>query len=378
MTSAPALAFAGLSARSMAEAGVREGFSAVALDLFGDQDTRRLAQAWQRIGEAAQLRIDPAALLASLRSLAIRTDLIGWIAGSGFEAAPELLDAGGGILRLIGNPGKVVRAVRDREHFFGVLARHGVPHPATRLVPPGRPEGWFLKDMSACGGGHVRPVTPEQARLPPPASCVFQAIVAGEPMSVTFIANGSRAVVIGFNRQLTDSAAGMPCLHAGVIGPVPVPERVAAEVRTALDSLVESFSLRGLGSLDFMLSGASWQALEINPRPPASLGSYPGRGLMRAHVRACLRAELPDEGPLAQPVYGHRIIFAGKGVRIGRRTASSLAALAGLRDLPWPGTDIPPGAPVCTVTASGSTAIEVEAALLAQRAAIEQLVEPEA
>ena len=76
MTSAPALAFAGLSARSMAEAGVREGFSAVALDHFGDQDTRRLAQAWQRIGEAAQLRIDPAALLASVDGHAERPRLL--------------------------------------------------------------------------------------------------------------------------------------------------------------------------------------------------------------------------------------------------------------------------------------------------------------
>jgi predicted ATP-grasp superfamily ATP-dependent carboligase len=37
----PAIAVAAISARAMAEAAVSDGFKVVALDLFGDTDTRR-------------------------------------------------------------------------------------------------------------------------------------------------------------------------------------------------------------------------------------------------------------------------------------------------------------------------------------------------
>ena len=43
------LALAALSARALAEAAAREGLRAVALDVFGDADTRRHAADWQPI-----------------------------------------------------------------------------------------------------------------------------------------------------------------------------------------------------------------------------------------------------------------------------------------------------------------------------------------
>jgi len=60
------LVVAGTSARAMAESARQGGWRVIALDLFGDLDTRRASLHWDRIGDAATLAIDPDALRRSL------------------------------------------------------------------------------------------------------------------------------------------------------------------------------------------------------------------------------------------------------------------------------------------------------------------------
>ncbi|MGE5117528.1 MAG: hypothetical protein ACM3N6_13665, partial [Betaproteobacteria bacterium] len=63
----PRLAVAAASARMLAEAAAREGFEVVALDCFGDQDTRRASRSWHDIATPGRpLRIEGARVLATL------------------------------------------------------------------------------------------------------------------------------------------------------------------------------------------------------------------------------------------------------------------------------------------------------------------------
>lgn len=77
----------------MAEAAAHDGFDVVALDLFGDVDTRRAASRWLPIGAPGSLHIDAARVLAALRELAREREgggpVVGWVAGSGFEGSPR-------------------------------------------------------------------------------------------------------------------------------------------------------------------------------------------------------------------------------------------------------------------------------------------------
>lgn len=50
------IAVAAISARAMAEAAASDGFKVVALDLFGDVDTRRAASRWMPIGASGRDR----------------------------------------------------------------------------------------------------------------------------------------------------------------------------------------------------------------------------------------------------------------------------------------------------------------------------------
>jgi predicted ATP-grasp superfamily ATP-dependent carboligase len=128
----------------------------------------------------------------------------------------------------------------------------------------------------------------------------FQRELPGTPCSATFVANGTDAAVIGFNQMIVRRFGAWPFVFCGALGPVRLDPQVTAEVTAVVRALASEFSLRGLGSLDFMLDGESFGVLELNPRPPASIALYgrehfpaAPRGVLAAHVRACIEGELP-------------------------------------------------------------------------------------
>ena len=375
------LAVAALSARMLAEAAVRAGFEVVALDLFGDTDTRRAASSWVSIGVAPSLRIDAARVLAALRELAQRSDVIGWVAGSGFEGQPGLIEPGAHLLPLIGTAADAVRRVRDPAQFFAFLAAQRIGHPPTQLAPPADRAGWLLKDALGCGGWHIRRADATAgaapARRDAEGACdYYQREVKGTPMSATFIANGTQAALLGINELIVQPLAGRPFVYCGAVGPVPVTAAVAQQVAAAVQSVAAEFALRGLCSLDFMLDAAQIKVLEVNPRPPASMALYTALPLMRWHVRACLEGELPatgasaiDPAPLPDPrrVRGHRIVFARRSLEVTEPAVHAFDGAPDVHDLPICGARFEPGDPLCSVSAAAADAAQARA-LLDERA----------
>ena len=417
------LAIAALSARALTEAALADGHQVLALDVFGDVDTQRAAAAWRRVGDCqtdgqtdghtdgqtdgnAQ-RINQALLCAGLQHAA-SLGASGWIAGSGFELDPDLLLAGAAVLPLIGNPAPVWHAVRDPAQFFGCLQAAGLPHPAWRASVPGdsapadsaptdsAPDGaghWLVKDPGSSGGSAVQHLAQwRRSGLPLPATAYVQRLLPGQPVSLTFIANGQRALVLGANQQQVQALAptdgspggGRPFSFAGVIGPVALPAAAEALLREALDVLVARFQLRGLGSLDALLDGAQIHLLELNPRPPASLQLYPavaGHGVVAAHVAACRHGHLPARWPPGAthrthpaPVRGLAVVQAPQALQIDGPLSARLAAWPGVQDVPQPGTRLAAGDPLCSLHTSAASATAVQAALQVARARLLQAI----
>lgn len=362
------LAVAAISARLLAECAALDGLPSIALDLFGDADTCRIAAQWLPIGRPDTLRIDGERLLAALARLARRGDVQGWIAGSGFDGRADLLEQGAARLPLIGTAAADVRRVRDPADFFAMLRANGIAHPEVCLQVPASPAGWLLKDAGGCGGWQVRRADAAGA-LPTGLGRYWQRECPGLPMSATFIANGRDAVLLGFNAQTTRPLGERPFVFCGVAGPVPVSDAVQRAVSAAARLLAAEYRLRGLGSIDFMLHGDSAEVLEVNPRVPASAGLYPrvgAGGPLRAHLRACLHGELP---PPQQPhplLRGSEIVFAPAPLRLHAAAAALLASWPEARDLPREGTSFAAGEPVCSLVACGSDLAQVKSAL-AQR-----------
>jgi uncharacterized protein len=360
------LAVASISARLLAEIAAEAGHRVIALDLFGDDDTRRVSSQWLRIGWPSSMRIDSERLLDALAGLAQRGDVEGWVIGSGFEGQTELLAEGGALLPLFGTAASDVQRVRDPRTFFAALARHRIEHPAVQYAMLADATGWLVKDAAGCGGWQVRRASAGQA-LPP--GHYFQQEVPGVPMSATFVANGRDAVVLGINRQLVRRIGGRPFVFCGVVGPVPIDAALTQRVEQAVRALAAEFELRGLGSVDFMQDGETFRVLEVNPRPPASVALYRDQRPMLAHLRACREGVLPDRAPHT-PTRGTEIVFARRALRVDGAAARELAAQPQCHDLPRAGSVFAAGDPVCSVSAQGSSVDGVVALLASRRDAL--------
>ncbi|MBA3597108.1 MAG: ATP-grasp domain-containing protein [Methylibium sp.] len=368
----PTLVVAGLSARLMAEAAARDGYGVIALDAFGDADTRRAAQRWQPIGRPGALRLDAERLLHALTETAADTHVIGWVAGSDLECEPELLERGAALLPLIGTAPDAVRRVRDPAVFFEVLGALGLPHPETQLAAPNDPRGWLCKHARSAGGWHIRPADSAHA-IEPERRPYFQREQAGTPMSALIIGNGREARLIGCHELIVHALGARPCVYRGAIGPLLLSTQRLAALDAMLQTLTRTFSLRGLASLDFIDDGRQFWLLEINPRPSASMGLHTG-ALMRGHVEACLAGSLPapvwahehdDEHEPA--LRGSEIVFARTALRLSAAQAAALAACADCHDLPTAGSRFEAGDPVCSVSACGASVAAVRAELADKR-----------
>ncbi|WP_088281235.1 ATP-grasp domain-containing protein [Ideonella sp. A 288] len=368
------LVVAAVSARVLAEQARDDGFEVVALDLFGDVDTRSSCAQWLPIGRPGSLHIDADATLAALDSLARAGGAIGWIAGSGFEGQPELLQRGDAVLPLIGTAPEAVRRVRDPRQFFGMLDAEGIGHPEVSWSAPADGQGWLIKDAAGCGGWHIRRAAAAgeaSAPVAPDKGHYLQREMPGRSMSATFIANGTDACVLGFNELIVQRMGDRPHVYGGVVGPVPLPDGVAHRIEQAVRRIASVFGLRGLGSLDFLLDGDDFAVLEVNPRPPASMDLYgrqqgtPSPGPIAAHLRACLHDELPvapSQGPRGI-VKGTQIVFAPAALQLDAAAAHRLAHLPGCHDLPSAHARFDSHDPLCSVSASGPSAEAVRASL---------------
>ncbi|MDR5882311.1 ATP-grasp domain-containing protein [Caballeronia sp. LZ032] len=382
---APRVAVAGLSARLLAQSAARAGLNVVALDIFGDRDTREHAGLWFDIGkpDGNGLSIDRARLYDALEHAARLPRMLGLIVTSGLEPLANELSRAPGVPRFIGN-GAQALAVRDPRRFFALLDEAGIPHPEVSFAAPAGPEGWLVKRPDGCGGTHVEWAGDVDRTVP---RAYFQRLAQGRPMSALFVAAHREAVVIGFAEQLTVAAGRLPFVHAGSLGPAQLPADTAARVIAAIEAIVWKTDLTGLNSIDFLLDGDDFSVLEINARPSSTMALYETvwpdawpRGLVGAHLDACLHGELPQvaQGCAAMthpsPLFaGQRVVFAPTGFTVSREFSDACFADPACHDVPSPGARIEAGMPVCTMTftapafAALRDAMEREHARLLQR-----------
>ncbi|NPT40412.1 ATP-grasp domain-containing protein [Paraburkholderia sp. 1N] len=391
----PTLVVAGLSARMLAESARRAGWRVIALDLFGDVDTRAAVDEWHQIGDPATLQLDPARTYAALERAASLPGVMGWVAGSGFESCPQLLQARFPALPLLGNPSQAYEAVRTPARFFGLLAAQGIPFPETLARRPPETTGWLRKDARGTGGWHIRRAgfrgdVVHEAH----PDVYFQRTCAGRSMSAMFIANGSSATVLGFNEQIIVPQHRHPFTWRGAIGPVQMPADLAAQVHHAVQTIVASTRLVGLNSLDFLLDGERFFVLEVNPRPSATMALYDGHlplSPLALHVRACKGEALdppqhtphtphavptPHTSP-APLIRGEQIVFARTGHTVSAAFVARAQQRGWCHDIPAPGSTIAAGTPLCSVSvtcAPGTSTDAVRAELAARASTIESMM----
>ncbi len=372
MPDAAAFLVVALSGRALAVAAKRAGYRVAAIDLFGDMDMRAAADDFAIADGDLDSGFDADALVATAERLAPASCSrpFGFVYGTGLEAQPQLIERLCGGRKLYGNPPETVRRLKNPGDFFASLDRLGIPHPEVRLSAPADTRGWLSKKIGGSGGTHVQPA----ARRHGGNEIYFQRLVAGQPVGISFLADGHRAVLIGFNEQWTDPGEPLqPYRFAGGLQPAVVSDRLCRDAVGMLDALVREFGLVGLNSLDVIDDGANYWILEVNPRPGANLDVYDSSGtaqLFAWHIAAC-KGRLP-EGPLALvPASAMSILYAARRCRVPPDTDWP----EWVADRPAPGARIAEGAPVCTVLAEGDAAPAVRRMIAQRRLAVSAMLE---
>lgn len=327
------LLIVGASTRSAAASARRRGWQPHTIDLFADRDTRRLAVA---------LACPPDDYPHALPLLARSLPPMPWCYTGGLENHPEIVDAISADRPLLGNPGAVLRAVRDPFRLADSVTAAGgqFPHtlPAASKPPSGK--AWLVKSLCGTGGTGIREPCDS---MPPSNEEYWQECIRGEPVSASFETDCGGTAFRGMTMQLN----GTPWLHAPdfhYCGNIRLPRHPHRDefIRVAT-RLAADFSLAGRWGLDAIANDRGLWIIELNPREGASMELFDHPDVPafvgKAIYYAAADLAMPDRGPwdacLAQ--------------------CGSLDEFPRFADLSEPGTAIPRGQPVLTFFAAADS-----------------------
>jgi predicted ATP-grasp superfamily ATP-dependent carboligase len=349
MIGRPAILVVAYSARALSSSAARAGFAPLAIDVFGDDDTRETSLSCVKLDGGLADGFEPDKIVRAVESLAEAHDPVGLVYGAGFEHQPETLGLISGVTRVFGNSAATLSAAKDPLALARVCEANRVRHPPIAFSPPDEPELWLVKKRGAAGGAHIAAA---HGAGPAPPDSYYQLRVPGQSVSALFLASAGKAAIIGLSTQWTAPASDSPFRYGGAAGPVDVGQAEAADIARAVSVSASEFSLVGLNSADFLLSPDGVSLIEINPRPGATLDVFESdeAPLLARHLAAC-------EGRLSPMSRGAackaaEIVYAPHDLVVRRRANWPDWAV----DRSAPGTHIAAGDPFCTILASGATA----------------------
>jgi len=342
------LIIAAMSARGYAQAAVACGYEVITLDAFADADTCSVAK------HAFKLKFNEEGLdlteFKHIFSMLDFSNCAGFLYGSLFDNAPDVLAWVADCMPLIGNAPAIMHVTKQFE-FFVLLDDLHIKHPeVSRTKQLG-----LMKQLGGTGGTHIQICLDNSSSLPSQLQHrhYYQQKIEGVPVSLLFVADGKSAQTVGFNQQLLAPTASMPYRYGGAVSQYLLPHASRQLFESAAQKLTQSLSLRGCNSLDAIFDGQDLWVLELNPRLSASFLLYPN--LMTAHLQACA-GSLPKL-PIYNSAMAHSVLYAENEMVISA-------------DFVWPvdAMDIPSAIagqcnvkiaqdmPVCTISAEAETA----------------------
>jgi predicted ATP-grasp superfamily ATP-dependent carboligase len=367
----------GASVRAAAFSACRAGYAPYGIDLFADCDLAAL-------GPAVKIARYPGEFLPAL-AVAPRAT---WIYSGGLENHPRLIDRLAGIRPLAGNPGHVLRLVRDPQQLMAAATDAGCEFPKMLFSAADSPpagETWLIKPRRSSGGISIR-IAPPAKIVRPPRGTYLQKHVDGEAASAVVVAAGGRARLIGATRQILGRDVGLPLpfLYVGSIGPLLLSDAESARLHSLAEILVERFGLVGLFNIDFVRQDDRLWIIEVNPRYSASMEIVErvfDVKLMEWHLQACESGSRPSfASPTVQRHAGKMVVYARQHGIVPpsldelTRDWNTDPHWPNLADLPQTGETFHAGQPVVTVLAHGDSSQSVTDQLRHRTTMIEKLL----
>ena len=294
------------SARMLAKLLVDNGYQIIAIDLYGDLDTRTYSQACFCVDQ-----LEGPAFHSLLLHVREQYSVMHVFYGSGFEYYENTLNFLQQHFEVMGNSSEIISKLADKADFFNALKQLNLPYPKVCFGKLPSWSGGIYKPYSSFGGMGVVLDSEDNASLLP---YYWQEYIKGVSYSVLFVATGVDFKMIGFNRQLCQHIDDQPFVFSGIIAQIDLPLEIQHKISACLKSLTRRYALKGLCSLDFMLAHEEIYLLEINARISASAQLY-GSQVMQWHIQACVEQVLPEPIRLSSK-QAFQILFSEKDCRI--------------------------------------------------------------
>lgn len=337
------------------------GYGVVAVDCFGDCDTRQMALDFRLVDN-----LGLASVGLALAELTGRHELRAVIYGSGFEGCSDTLHALQTEWPIWGNPPACFDAVQNKVDFFLRLNKLQIEYPPVSFVRPNECRQWLQKPLRGEGGLGVRRYNMDA--VSDGRDVYWQRYVAGETLSVLFVAADDDVEIIGYQQQLSVDHSEQEFLFAGVISKPNLPVALRKRVEQWVLDLARCFRLQGLNGLDFIHDHGRCYVLEINARPPASLQLY-GAEVLDKHIQAVVEGRLGN-GEHHDEWAAYKIVYARRGTVI----VSAEDWPEWVVDRPFSGSVIGRGEPVCSIIARAKSRWQLLASLQHKQLQIEQLL----
>lgn len=322
------------------------------MDAFGDLDQK------VRIENVSLLR-DKGRSYTAAAAVALAGSLDAELAAyvSNLENHPGAVRRLAAGRRLLGNTPATLAAARDFAQLAEVVRRAGGQVPATlstgerRAASRGR--RWLRKPLRGGGGNGVLDYEPG-GRLR--ASEMLQERIDGVLASLSFVADGRRAAMLGLSRGLAGDAAfgARAYRYCGSLYPLQAESPVLETLDALAQATTRAFGLTGVNGLDFVVRDRRVYVLELNPRYSASMELLDRSGpsnVFEIHAAACGGGEVVSTSfaPPRREVFGKAIVWARRDVVAG--DTRSWLDRDDVRDVPFPGERVRRGHPICTVFA---------------------------
>ena len=360
MSDRPAIIVVAYSARALASCAAHAGFAPLAIDVFGDDDTRAMSLSSTKLEGGLADGFKPDKVMSAVDTLISAHDPMGLVYGAGFEHQPETIAAIASKIRVFGNEAEALQRAKDPIALAQICEANGVRHPQVQFSAPDEPELWLMKKRGGAGGDHIAAAeTPDRLW----SDSYFQRRVAGRNISALFLASEKQAEIVGLSMQWAAPTWASPFRYGGAAGPIDIEPSHAREIARAIALIASEFDLIGLNSADFLVSDDAVWLLETNPRPGATLDVFESNEapLFARHIAACEGCLTPASR--STTFKAAEIVYAPHDIVVRRQGNWPDWAV----DRSSPGTLVAAGDPLCTTLGVGAT-VDLAHACASERA----------
>ena len=346
----------GACVRPAAESAHAAGYTVTAIDLFGDSDTRKVA-------EGQTLSDYPHGIYNVVSKY--NPDAICFTGA--LENHPSVVQSLRTVAPVFAPTEEAIANVRSPESLQRILAEEGFNTPDIAMMSPANNalEGnWLVKPLLSAAGLNIQSYTFGQSI---PAGFYLQQFVAGITMSASFLVRAEQTTLLGFTEQFNRDNCFQFC--GAVTGTLEENQVTSLE---RLGALLRRLKLYGLLGVDFILTNnGEIYILEVNPRYTATMELLEPcwqAPLLQYHIESFTGEHTALKQVRNSPNSGKLIIYAQESCHIDdhkHRRLTRLAADQGVKlsDLPFADTKIEAGHPVLTVLASCQSPPQIKAAL---------------